>query len=168
METIRYNVFETNSSSTHALTIGRNEDNYTARGNKIKVVFSNTDNMYILNTLSEKVSYLVSHIVDSYVSGAEDYDDLIDQVKQDFEFKILKNYVKEHFNKEIVFPKTYRGDIEDIVYIDHQLIERTLDDVLYDILYDAEDKEQNLDIPIEQKLDRVLSPKRDIMFGRDG
>lgn len=168
METIRYNVFETNSSSTHALTIGRNEDDYTAKGNKIRVVFSDTENMYVLNTLNEKVSYLVSHIVDSYVSGAEDYDDLIDQVKQDFEFKILKNYVKEHFNKEIVFPKKYKGDIDDIVSINHNLIERTLDDVLYDIIYDAEDKEQKLDVPIEQKLDIVLSPKRDIVFSRNG
>ena len=81
MKKIRKNVFETNSSSTHALTVGRvlGED-YVPYGNNLKIKWF--DEEETLTTLKDKVSYLVSHIASWYVYNAEDYEDLIEQVKE--------------------------------------------------------------------------------------
>ena len=63
MKTIRNFTFETNSSSTHALSIGKKLNNdYAPFGDTLKIYWMDTDDESVLNTLKEKVSYLVSHI----------------------------------------------------------------------------------------------------------
>ena len=101
MKKIRKNVFETNSSSTHALTVGRvlGED-YVPYGNNLKIKWF--DEEETLTTLKEKVSYLVSHIASWYVYNAENYEDLIEQVKENWDFKRIENYVWEKYGKKIV------------------------------------------------------------------
>ena len=61
MKKVRENVFETNSSSTHSLTVGRTKgNNYTQPGKFLKIRWF--DEEETLTTLEEKVSYLVSHM----------------------------------------------------------------------------------------------------------
>ena len=156
MEQIRKGVFETNSSSTHSLTFNKPFDNYAPAAHSIIIEFFD-DEPYMLESLKDKVSYLVSHIVRKYQFDSLDYDDLISNVKEDYEFKRLENYVKRAFDKNIVFPKTYDGDLEYITEINHQLIENNLEDVLDDLLRYTED----------DKIARVLQNGATIVFGRD-
>ncbi|MCI6457117.1 MAG: hypothetical protein MSA56_05320 [Clostridium sp.] len=156
MKKIRKNVFETNSSSTHALTVGRvlGED-YVPYGNNLKIRWF--DEEETLTTLKDKVSYLVSHIASWYVYNAEDYEDLIEQVKENWDFKRIENYVWEKYGKKIVFPE-YKGSLEDMVEINHQLVSwgHNLDEVLEDIVNEERDY-----------LAEVLEDGKDIEFGRD-
>lgn len=156
MKKIRKNVFETNSSSTHALTVGRvlGED-YVPYGNNLKIKWF--DEEETLTTLKDKVSYLVSHIASWYVYNAEDYEDLIEQVKENWDFKRIENYVWGKYGKKIVFPE-YKGDLEDMVEINHQLVSwgHNLDEVLEDIVNEERDY-----------LAEVLEDGKDIEFGRD-
>lgn len=156
MKKIRNNVFETNSSSTHSLTMGRAlGKDYVPYGKNLKISWFNEENT--LTTLQEKVSYLVSHIASWYVYNAEDYEDLIEQVKDNWDFKRIERYVKENFDKDIVFPK-YDGDIEDMIEINHQLISwnHSIDEVIEDMLTEERDY-----------LGEVLQDGKDIEFGRD-
>ncbi|MBR2652798.1 MAG: hypothetical protein IKC22_01660 [Bacilli bacterium] len=156
MKKIRNNVFETNSSSTHALTIGKAlGKDYVPYGKNLKINWFNEENT--LTTLQEKVSYLVSHIASWYVYNAEDYEDLIEQVKDNWDFKRIERYVKENFDKDIVFPR-YDGDIEDMIEINHQLISwnHSIDEVIEDMLTEERDY-----------LGEVLQDGKDIQFGRD-
>lgn len=158
MKKIRKETFETNSSSTHALVIGKFlGDDYTPYGKTLKIRWIDTDDEYSLSTLKDKVSYLVSHIASWYMYDAEDYEDLIDQVKTNYDFKRIENYLQEKYNLKIVFPK-YNGDVEDLVQINHQLIgwEHSLNDVLRDMI----DEERDY-------LAEVLSDGKRIDFGRD-
>lgn len=135
MKTIRNKVFETNSSSTHSLIMDDTpNDSYVPESNKIIINFIDTNDERVLYTLRDKVSYLVSHIVDKYKYDCIDYTDLIEQVSNNYGFQRIKQFVKEKFNKDIVFPKTYSGDIEDIVNINHQLICSNLDDLLRELV----------------------------------
>lgn len=156
MKQIRNSVFETNSSSTHALTVGRvlGED-YIPYGNNLKIKWF--DEEETLTTLKDKVSYLVSHIASWYIYNAEDYEDLVQQVKDNWDFKRIENYVLEKYGKKIVFPE-YKGDLEDMVEINHQLIawNHNLDEVLEDIVTEERDY-----------LAEVLEDGKDIQFGRD-
>lgn len=156
MKKIRKNVFETNSSSTHALTVGRvlGED-YVPYGNNLKIRWF--DEEETLTTLKDKVSYLVSHIASWYVYNAEDYEDLIEQVKENWDFKRIENYVWEKYGKKIVFPE-YKGSLEDMIEINHQLVawNHNLDEVLEDIVNEERDY-----------LAEVLEDGKDIEFGRD-
>ena len=135
MKIIRKNVFETNSSSTHSLIYGNQENsNYLAPNSKLVVSFIDTDDEKYLTTLKEKVSYLVSQIVNKYKDGAVSYEDLIQDVEEDYDYKRIKDYVKEHFNKELAFPQNYRGDVSYIVNINHQLQWwGSLDELLQDL-----------------------------------
>lgn len=158
MKKIRNNIFETNSSSTHSLVVsGILGQDYAPFGNKLKIRWIDTDDEYSLATLSAKVSYLVSHIASWYINSAEDYEDLISQVKDNWDFKRIQRYVQEKYGKEIVFP-SYEGDLEDLVNINHQLISynRQLDEVLIDML----DYERDY-------LAEVLEDGKRIEFGRD-
>lgn len=157
MKLIRSSVFETNSSSTHSLSIGsdRKLEDYTAKNSTILVRFTDTDDEYTLTTLEEKVSYLVSHIVNYYKYNSATYEDLIEDVQNDQDFKHLEDFVQEHYHKRIVFPVKYSGDLEDIVNINHQLLEPNLDDVLEDIV----GKEGDC-------LSEVLATNTSIVFGR--
>lgn len=156
MERKREKVFETNSSSTHSLVFVTNNDKYTSPSNKIVIQFADTDSDTTYVTLKEKVSYLVSHIIRKYMYDSPDYYDLIEQVENDYDFRRLQRYVMEHFHKEICFPKSYKGDIDEIVNINHQLVENNLDDVLSDII----NEDRNY-------LEEVLSPNAIIRLGSD-
>ena len=156
MKKIRKNVFETNSSSTHALTLGRTlGKDYVSPGKYLKIRWF--DEETTLTTLEEKVSYLVSHIASWYKWNAPSYEALIEEVKENWDFKRIERFVKENYDKEIVFPKEYKGNLEDIVLINHQLVDwDDLDDLLRDIYsYDHD------------YLDEVLSPSTVIEIGRD-
>ena len=159
MKKIRRETFETNSSSTHALSIGKKLDNdYTPFGDTLKIYWMNTDDESVLNTLEEKVSYLVSHIASWYKYDVEDYDELLEQIKSNYDFHMLEDFVKIKYNNQIVFPKTYEGDIEDIVNINHQLT--SWNHSLTEILEDIVDKDRNY-------LAEVLEDGNNIVFGRD-
>ena len=159
MKKIRRETFETNSSSTHALSIGKKLDNdYTPFGDTLKIYWMNTDDESVLNTLKEKVSYLVSHIASWYKYDVENYDELLEQIKSNYYFHMLEDFVKIKYNKQIVFPKTYEGDIEDIVNINHQLT--SWNHSLTEILEDIVDEDRNY-------LAEVLEDGNNIVFGRD-
>lgn len=158
MKIVRQSVFETNSSSTHSLTFNNSENyKFLSPNNKLVIEFINTDEGDCYATLKEKVSYLVSQIINKYKYNAWDYQDLINNVEENWDFKRLKEYVKGKYGKEIVFPKEYKGNLEDIVLINHQLVDwNDLDDLLRDIYsYDHD------------YLDEVLSPSTVIEIGRD-
>ena len=156
MEKIRQGVFETNSSSTHSLTIGRKmEKDYLPYGNNLKIKwFDEEEN---LATLQEKVSYLVSHIASWYKYNAENYEDLLDEIKSNYDFKRIEKYVLNTYGKKIVFPE-YEGSVEDVVEINHQLTawNNTLDEVLEDLIDEPRDY-----------LAEVLEDGKIIEFGRD-
>lgn len=158
MKKIRNKTFETNSSSTHSLSYcgNVNLDTYTPVGDKIVIEFINTDDGGTFTTLKRKVSYLVSHIVNNYKYNCLDYTDLVEQVSNSYDFKRIANYVKNKYGKEVVFPKEYKGDIDEIVYINHQLLERNLDGVLADLITEERDY-----------LAEVLDPTQVIELGHD-
>ena len=158
MKKIRNKIFETNSSSTHSLSYcgNVNLDTYTPVGDKIVIEFINTDDGGTFTTLKRKVSYLVSHIVNNYKYNCLDYKDLVEQVSNSYDFKRISNYVKNKYGKEVVFPKEYKGDIDEIVYINHQLLERNLDGVLADLITEERDY-----------LAEVLDPTQVIELGHD-
>ena len=158
MKKIRNKTFETNSSSTHSLSYcgNVNLDTYTPVGDKVVIEFINTDDGGTFTTLKRKVSYLVSHIVNNYKYNCLDYEDLVEQVSNSYDFKRISNYVKNKYGKEVVFPKEYKGDIDEIVYINHQLLERNLDGVLADLITEERDY-----------LAEVLDPTQVIELGHD-
>ena len=158
MKKIRNKTFETNSSSTHSLSYcgDVNLDTYTPVGDKVVIEFINTDDGGTFTTLKRKVSYLVSHIINNYKYNCLDYEDLVEQVSNSYDFKRIANYVKNKYGKEVVFPKEYKGDIEEIVYINHQLLERNLDSVLEDLITEERDY-----------LAEVLDPTQVIELGHD-
>ena len=63
---------------------------------------------------------------------------------------------RNKYGKEVVFPKEYKGDIDKIVYINHQLLERNLDGVLADLITEERDY-----------LAEVLDPTQVIELGHD-
>lgn len=157
MKKIRKDVFETNSSSTHALTLGRPlGKNYVSPGKYLKIKWF--DEEETLTTLEEKVSYLVSHIASWYKWNAPSYEALIEEIKDNWDFKRIERFIKENYNKEIVFPEKYDGALEDIVEINHQLQSwnHRLDEVLEELV----DYERDY-------LAEVLQDGQDIEFGRD-
>lgn len=157
MKKVRENVFETNSSSTHSLTVGRTKgNNYTQPGKFLKIRWF--DEEETLTTLEEKVSYLVSHIASWYKWNAPSYEALIEEIKDNWDFKRIERFIKENYNKEIVFPEKYDGALEDIVEINHQLQSwnHRLDEVLEELV----DYERDY-------LAEVLQDGQDIEFGRD-
>ena len=166
-QTMRNKTFETNSSSTHSLVLKKYaDDNYTSASNKIVVDFIDTDSMYRASSLKEKVSYLVSQIINNYKYDVLDYKDLKEQIENDYNFKRIKEYVKEHFNKEVVLPnefdnynedEDYEKSIDEIVNINHQLINHDFDELLKDIVISY-----NRDF-----LGEILNPNTEIEFGHD-
>ena len=167
METIRRGCFETNSSSTHSLSFNRDTSSYLSKSKTLVVDFINTDDETVFNTLKGKVSYLVSQIINNYQYDVFDYEDLKEQVENDRDFIRIRNYVKEHFDKDVVLPKNHPvktftdedgetyTDISDLVNINHQIRFKFLNDCLQDIV-----GEQDL-------LGIVLSPENNIEIGRD-
>lgn len=166
-QTMRNKTFETNSSSTHSLVLKRYvDDAYTSASNKIVVDFINTESMHRASSLKEKVSYLVSQIINNYKYDVLDYKDLKEQVENDYNFKRINEYVKEHFNKEVVLPnefdnydedEDYEKSIDEIVSINHQLVNHDFDELLKDIVISY-----NRDF-----LGEILNPNTEIEFGHD-
>lgn len=168
MKTIRQETFETNSSSTHSLAIKTYKEKYLSSSSTLVVDFINTDDCTVLSTLKEKVSYLVSQIIDKYKYNVYDYNDLKEQVESDYDFKRIADYVMEHFGKKVVLPKSYKvhdyvdedgetyNDLDEIVNINHQIRYTNLDDLLNDLVTEHHDL-----------LDDVLNENTLIEFGRD-
>lgn len=169
MKKVRKNVFETNSSSTHALSITNGkQDDYLSPSKTLVIDFIDTDDCGTLCTLKEKVSYLVSQIVNRYKWDVYDYEDLKEQVEDSWDFKHIANYVKEKYGKDVMMPKNYKvnryvdeegeehNDIEGIVNINHQIQYSDLDSLLESLV----DHDRDL-------LDEVLRKDTIIEFGRD-
>lgn len=158
MKTKREKVFETNSSSTHSLVYSNNTnvDEYTPKSSKLIVNFIDTDDEHILYTLRDKVSYLVSHIVNTYKYDCENYAELKEEIENSYDFNRIVDFVREHYGKEVVLPNTYSGYLDDIVNINHQLYSHNLDEILEDLV------EHNFDY-----LSTVLSPSQIIEISRD-
>lgn len=168
MKAIRQETFETNSSSTHSLAIKTYKEKYLSPSSTLVVDFINTDDCTVLSTLKEKVSYLVSQIIDKYKYNVYDYNDLKEQVESDYDFKRIADYVMEHFGKKVVLPKSYKvhdyvdedgetyNDLDEIVNINHQIRYTNLDDLLNNLVTEHHDL-----------LDDVLNENTLIEFGRD-
>ena len=168
MEIIRNNVFETNSSSTHTLTIGKQQKDYLAPSKTLIINFIDTDKEVALRTLKEKVSYLVSQIIEKYKYNVYDYNDLKEQVEKSLDFRRIADFVMSRYGKKVVLPKEYKVDrmvdedgntystLEDIVYINHQIRCSNLDELLEDLV----NHDRNL-------LDEVLREDTVIEFGWD-
>jgi hypothetical protein len=122
----------------------------------VSFVDMDKDEYATYSTLQEKISYLISHIANHYRYCCEDYEDFIFSIQQDYDFRRLESFVKTRYGKDIIFPKEYNGSIEDIVNINHQVIENTLEEVLDDLLDD-----------IDSKFETVLADNSKIEIGRD-
>lgn len=154
----RNGVFETNSSSTHALVYNKEENyGFLSPSRQLIINFVNANGIVTYNTLREKVSYLVSQIINKYKYDVLSYEYLIEEVEKNHDFQRIKKYVKERYDRDIVFPEKYEGDLDEIVDINHQLTDwRDLNDLLTEIItYD------------HVLLDEVLSPSSSIELGRD-
>lgn len=154
----RNGVFETNSSSTHALVYNKEENyGFLSPSRQLIINFVNANGIVTYNTLREKVSYLVSQIINKYKYDVLSYEDLIEEVEKNHDFQRIKKYVKERYDRDIVFPEKYEGDLDEIVDINHQLTDwNDLDELLTEIItYD------------NVLLDEVLSPSSSIELGRD-
>ena len=154
----RNGVFETNSSSTHALVYNSKENyDFLSPSSQLIINFVDTDDDTTYDTLREKVSYLVSQIVNNYKDNVLSYKDLIEEVEGNYDFQRIKKYVKERYDKDTVFPEKYDGNLDNIVYINHQLTDwHDLDELLTEIVtYD------------HVLLDEVLSPSSSIEIGHD-
>ena len=164
MKIKRIGVFETNSSSTHSLVYSNDTSGYYPHGKKLAVKWADTDDDYNYTTLQEKVSYLVSHIARKYMYNVYKYDDLIEEIRDDYEFQAIEKYLKNINNSggyEIVFPPCKDREEEEwdwLININHQLIENNLEDVLDDLL-----EPETLD----DKISEVLSPGNFIQIGHD-
>ena len=154
---VRSGVFETNSSSTHALVHSNEENhNFLNPSSQLMIDFVNANGIATYSTLREKVSYLVSQIINKYKYDVSSYEDLLEELECDYDFQRIKRYVMAYYNKEIVFPKKYDGDLDEIVDINHQLTDwRDLDDLLRDM------------VAYSDLLEEVLSPYSSIELDRD-
>lgn len=157
MKTLRNSTFETNSSSTHSLVITNNVTKYTSNNPLIIVKFINTDEESELKTLNEKVSYIISQIINKYKFEVSSYEDLKSLIERDYDYIKVIDYVKNVFGKQVELPKNYTGDIEEIVNINHQIYCDNLDELLRDLV------EQDTD----SLLNNVLGENTVIVFGRD-
>lgn len=181
---IRNSVFETNSSSTHTLVIrNKSIDDYLPYGKHIKIQWIDTDDYQILETLQEKLSYLISHIANKLKYSCNNYEDLIEELNENYEYNRIKEFIFNTFDKEIRFPnidKNYYDDIEDIAEINHQLIpwstNAVVDSVLDELISHMENGDnenifnERIDIDFlsfEDKLRIYFENKTYIIFGRD-
>lgn len=165
MKKVRNKTFETNSSSTHSLSYTKGNYNYLSKSSTLLIDFIDTDDEYSLSTLREKVSYLVSQIINQYKYDVVDYDDLKKQVENDSDYKTISEYVLQKYNKKLTLPKSYGYDLDDIVNINHQIICYSLNELLESLseetFYKSDSSKDEL------SLDDVLSENTIILFGRN-
>ena len=184
MKQIRQGTFETNSSSTHSLVVlAQEQENYIPLSKYIKIEWIDTNDYYMLETLQEKLSYLVSHIANKLKYSCNNYKELLEEIEDNFEYKKIKDFIKTKFNKEIRFPEDKTGiydeDIECICEINHQLIPWStaivVEEVLNELIQYMKDKnrlnkyseEQVGEMSFDQKLDIYLKSDNYLLFGRD-
>lgn len=165
---LRNNVFETNSSSTHTLSIGNKREDYLPKSKRMVVRFINTDEERTLTTLKDKVSYLVSQIINRYKYNYNEYEELKERVEDSYDYQRIKDYVYDRFGITIELPKNHKvtrykdeygnayTNLDEIVEINHQISCGDLDELLKDLV--IENKEY---------LDDVLDENSYIVFGRD-
>lgn len=181
MKQIRNGVFETNSSSTHSLIISnRSDEGYIPLAKHIKIQWIDTDDFFGLETLEEKLSYLISHIAARVKYSCNNYDELLEEVTENYEYQQIAKYIKDKFDKEIRFPANKNGEYDDVEYIaeiNHQLLPwgsgAVVEDVLDELIQYREDEhgdrfEDTLkDLTFNQKLDIYFKNGTYISFGRD-
>jgi hypothetical protein len=181
MKQIRKGTFETNSSSTHTLVLVGEMEDYLPLAKHIKINWIDTDDEYVLDSLVDKVSYLASHIANFLRNNCNNYKELIEEMLDNTEFKILCDFIKKKFDKEIRFPENKNGTYDDmdcIVEINHQLIpwgtHNVMEEVLDELIEYMEDKSENrinkekdLDLTLEEKLEIYFKNDCIIRFGRD-
>lgn len=179
MKQIRRGVFETNSSSTHSISLYKNykwlKQNYLPVHKEFVIRFIDTDVCNKLITLQDKVSYLVSHLISNIKYEVETYDELVEYITENYYYKDLFDFVLKKYNKTFRFPKSYKGDLEEIVNINHQLRESCLEDVLSEIIcgdYDhnwlfEENQDELRESDFETKLEFILRDDTEINIGRD-
>ena len=182
MRNIRKGTFETNSSSTHTLVMSEKEEKeYIPLGKHIKIEWIDTDDYYELDSLVEKLSYLVSHIANKLKYSCNNYEELLDEIEDNNEYQKIKEYIKNTFDKEIRFPDdkngAYNDDVEDVVLINHQLIPwgsyTVAEDVLNELIQCMEDscgerlENTTEDLTFNQKLDIYFKNGNNVYFGRD-
>ena len=85
MKIVRESVFETNSSSTHTLVIRKSGESFYPESTRLAVKWADTDDDFSYSTFQEKVSYLVSHIADKHRFNVYTYEDLLDEIENDWE-----------------------------------------------------------------------------------
>jgi hypothetical protein len=183
MINVRKGTFETNSSSTHSLVVLKiGVEGYIPLAKHIKIEWIDTNDYYVLDTLEEKLSYLVSHIANKVKYSCNTYEELLEEVEDNFEYKEIKEYILKTFDKEIRFPANKDGiydDVEYITEINHQLVPwgsgAPVDEVLDELIEYRTDKDENrlynketeCDLSFEQKLDIYFKDGTYIAFGRD-
>ena len=185
MKQIRTGTFETNSSSTHSLVVtDKQQAEYIPLARHIKINWIDTDDYYILETLEEKASYLISYIANKIKYSCNNYEELLDEIKDNFEFKGIEQYIKDKFNKEIRFPENKDGIFDDVEYIaeiNHQLIPwgtgLVVGEVLDELTRYMKDNngdyvkycklEEENELSFEEMLDIYFKDGSYISFGRD-
>ena len=165
---LRNNVFETNSSSTHTLSIGNKREDYLPKNKRMVIRFINTDEERTLTTLKDKVSYLVSQIINRYKYNYNEYEELKERVEDSYDYQRIKDYVYDRFGITIELPKNHKvtrykdeygntyTNLDEIVEINHQISYGDLDELLRDLV-----------IENREYLDDVLDENSYIVFGRD-
>lgn len=178
---IRKNTFETNSSSTHTLVVSKEPKiDYIPLAKHIKIQWIDTNDFLGLETLEEKLSYLISHLANKLKYSCNTYEELLEEITENYEYKNIEKYIKEKFDKDIRFPINKNGiynDIEYIAEINHQLIpwntSIVVEDVLDDLIEYMQDIKENRikinieELTFEQKLDIYFKDGNYILFGRD-
>ena len=184
MINFREGTFETNSSSTHTLVIGGYvSENYIPISKHIKIEWIDTDDYYVLESFGDKISYLISHIARALKYSCNTYEELLEEIEDNYEFKKIAEYVRNTYDKEIRFPNNKNGiydDVELIAEINHQLIpwgnSAIVEDVLDELIKYREDKNGNRlakeentdeDMSFEEKLKIYLENGNFVSFGRD-
>ncbi len=131
---IRYGIFETNSSSTHSISINNNhlvsslllendEGDIESSGGKFGCEIRTIHNQQL------KLDYIVTYLCSRYKSEILDKDTVDDEVErikasleQDDDFKNLKEVIRDYCGTELSIKKNSDNDWYPLGYIDHQSI----------------------------------------------
>lgn len=120
MKQIRHSVFETNSSSTHSITILNSEDKYICPNYIPTIPFGEYGwEQETYTDYTDKLSYVVTMI------GNKANDNTEDDFLSNPHFLWLKDMVKSHCGAELAVE--FLGEYSPLGYIDHQS-DDTLDD----------------------------------------
>lgn len=119
---VRSSVFETNSSSTHSITIGTGE--WKIPGHKVVVTFGEFG--WEIETYTDFYSRL-EYAATFAVNYSDDYINLslLNEVLEENFDEVLYNVYEEYYNYDEFLEKVENEDFEfgDLGYIDHQSID---------------------------------------------